>query len=181
MTIRSFNEYTPVLAKGVFIDPSAVVIGNVRLGQDCSVWPQAVIRGDMHSISIGERSNIQDGAILHITHAGPYNPDGWPLVIGDDVTVGHRALLHGCELGCRILIGNGTIVMDGTVIEDDVIVGANSLVPAGKRLDSGYLYIGSPCKKTRPLSEKEKAFFTYSSANYVKLKNQHKDTFIDHN
>ena len=181
MTIRAFHEYTPVLAKGVFIDPSAVVIGNVCLGQDCSVWPQAVIRGDMHSISIGERSNIQDGAILHITHAGPYNPDGWPLVIGDDVTVGHRALLHGCELGSRILIGNGAIVMDGTVIEDDVIVGAHSLVPAGKRLDSGYLYMGSPCKKTRPLSEKEKAFFIYSSANYVKLKNQHQDTFIDHN
>jgi len=181
MTIRAFHEYTPVLAKGVFIDPSAVIIGNVCLGQDCSVWPQAVIRGDMHSISIGERSNIQDGAILHITHAGPYNPEGWPLVIGDDVTVGHRALLHGCALGNRILIGNGAIVMDGTVIEDEVIVGANSLVPAGKRLDSGYLYMGSPCKKTRPLSEKEKAFFIYSSANYVKLKNQHLDTFIDHN
>ena len=159
MTIRTFHEYTPVLAKGVFIDPSAVVIGNVCLGQDCSVWPQAVIRGDMHSISIGERSNIQDGAILHITHAGPYNPEGWPLMIGDDVTVGHRALLHGCALGNRILIGNGAIVMDGTVIEDEVIVGANSLVPAGKRLDGGYLYMGSPCKKTRPLSEKEKAFF----------------------
>lgn len=181
MTIRAFHEYTPVLAKGVFIDPSAVVIGNVCLGQDCSVWPQAVIRGDMHSISIGERSNIQDGAILHITHAGPYNPEGWPLVIGDDVTVGHRALLHGCELGNRILIGNGAIVMDGTVIEDDVIVGANSLVPAGKRLDSGYLYMGSPCKKIRPLSEKEKAFFVYNSANYVELKNWHQDTFIDHN
>ena len=126
MTIRAFHEYTPVLAKGVFIDSSAVVIGNVYLGQDCSVWPQAVIRGDMHSISIGARCNIQDGAILHITHAGPYNPDGWPLVIGDDVTVGHRALLHGCEVGNRILIGNGAIVMDGTVIEDDVIIGANS-------------------------------------------------------
>ena len=148
MAIRAFNEYTPVLAKGVFIDPSAVVIGNVCLRQDCSVWPQAVIRGDMHSISIGKRSNIQDGAILHITHAGPYNSEGWPLVIGDDVTVGHRALLHGCTLGNRILIGNGAIVMDGTVIEDEVIVGANSLVPARKRLDSGYLYMGSPCKKT---------------------------------
>jgi len=102
----------------------------------------------MHSISIGKRSNIQDGAILHITHAGPYNSEGWPLVIGDDVTVGHRALLHGCTLGNRILIGNGAIVMDGTVIEDEVIVGANSLVPARKRLDSGYLYMGSPCKKT---------------------------------
>ena len=101
-------------------------------------------------------------------------------MIGDDVTVGHRALLHGCELGNRILIGNGAIVMDGTIIEDDVIVGANSLVPAGKRLESGYLYMGSPCKKTRPLSEKEKAFLVYSSTNYVKLKNQYQDTFRDH-
>lgn len=173
MTIRSFNEYTPILAEGVFIDPSAVVIGNVQLGQNCSVWPQAVIRGDMHSISIGDRSNIQDGAILHITHAGTYNPNGWPLTVGNDVTIGHRALLHGCQLGSRILIGNGAIIMDGAIIEDNVIVGANTLVPAGKHLESGYLYIGSPCKKNRLLNEKEIAFFTYSSANYVSLKNQH--------
>lgn len=173
MNVRQFNQHIPKISKGVFIDPSAVVIGHVAIGEHSSVWPQAVVRGDMHCISIGQRTNIQDGAILHVTHAGPYNPKGWPLVIGDDVTIGHRALLHGCQVGSRVLIGNGAIIMDGTIIEDDVIVGANTLVPSGKTLNSGYLYIGSPCKKSRPLSAKEKSFFIYSAANYVRLKDQH--------
>ncbi|MND78853.1 galactoside O-acetyltransferase [compost metagenome] len=111
--------------------------------------------------------------MLHITHAGPFNPDGYPLEIGDDVTIGHKALLHGCRVGNRVLIGMGSIVMDGAVIEDDVVLGAGSLVPPGKRLESGYLYVGSPVKQARALSDKEKAFFTYSAANYVKLKDLH--------
>ena len=131
MAIRPFQDMTPRLGERVFIDDSAVVIGDVSLGDDSSVWPQAVIRGDMHRISIGQRSSVQDGSVLHITHAGPFNADGWPLTIGDDVTIGHKALLHGCTVGNRVLIGMGAIVMDGAVIEDDVVLGAGSLVPPG--------------------------------------------------
>ncbi|BAU71728.1 gamma carbonic anhydrase family protein [Metapseudomonas furukawaii] len=171
--IRTYQGITPELGERVFVDASAVVIGDVRLGDDSSVWPLVTIRGDMHRIRIGARTSVQDGSVLHITHAGPFNPDGYPLEIGDDVTIGHKALLHGCSVGSRVLIGMGSIVMDGAVIEDDVVLGAGSLVPPGKRLESGFLYVGSPVKQARPLTEKEKAFFTYSAANYVKLKDLH--------
>ena len=174
MNIRSFQNTIPELGNAVYVDESAVVIGDVVLGDDCSVWPHAVIRGDMHRIRIGKRTSIQDGSVLHITHASSYNEAGWPLTIGDDVTIGHRAILHGCTVGNRILIGNGAIVMDGAVIEDEVIIGANALVPPGKHLESGFLYVGSPCKPARPLTEKEKSFFLYTTANYVKLKDQYR-------
>ena len=173
MNIRGFAGKAPQLGERVFVDPSAVVLGDVQLGDDCSVWPAAVIRGDMHRIRIGARTSVQDGSVLHITHAGPFNPDGYPLTIGDDVTIGHKVLLHGCTVGNRILIGMGSIVMDGAVIEDEVILGAGSLVPANKTLRSGYLYMGSPAKEVRPLSDKERAFFPYTAANYVRLKDQY--------
>ena len=170
--VRPFEGHTPQLAKGVFIDDSAVVIGDVSLGEDTSVWPLAVIRGDMHRIRIGARCSIQDGSVLHITHAGPYNPDGWPLSMGDDVTVAHQVTLHGCSIGSRVLIGMGSIVMDGAVVEDEVVIGAGSLVPPGKHLKSGYLYVGCPAKPVRELSDGERDYFGYSAANYVKLKDQ---------
>ena len=173
MSIRPFQQHTPALGERVFVDRSAVVIGDVEIGSDSSVWPLTVIRGDMHRIRIGARTSVQDGCVLHITHAGPFNPEGFPLLIGDDVTIAHKVMLHGCTVGSRILIGMGSIVMDGAVIEDDVIVGAGSLVPPGKHLVSGFLYVGSPAKQVRALSDKEKAFFTYSAGNYVKLKDQH--------
>ena len=173
MSIRSFQGHTPQLGARAFVDPGAVVIGDVVLGDDCSVWPLAVIRGDMHRIRIGARTSIQDGSVLHITHAGPFNPDGYPLEIGDDVTVGHKVTLHGCRIGSRVLVGMGAIVMDGVVVEDEVVIGAGSLVPPGKTLESGFLYVGSPAKQARPLNDKERAFFAYSAANYVKLKDQH--------
>jgi carbonic anhydrase/acetyltransferase-like protein (isoleucine patch superfamily) len=173
MQIRPFRGKQPALGQAVFVDPTAVVIGDVELGDDCSVWPQTVIRGDMHRIRIGARTSIQDGSVLHITHAGPFNPDGYPLQIGDDVTVGHKVLLHGCSVGSRVLIGMGSIVMDGAVVEDEVILGAGSLVPAQRTLESGYLYMGSPAKQVRPLTEKELSFFTYTAGNYVKLKDEH--------
>lgn len=172
-SLRPFQGVLPQLGKEVFIDQSAVVIGQVVLGDDCSVWPTAVIRGDMHFIRIGARTSIQDGAILHITHAGPFNPDGYPLQIGDDVTVGHSANLHGCTIGNRVLVGMGSTVLDGAVVEDEVVIGAGSLVPPGKRLESGYLYVGSPVRQARPLKESERNFFRYSAQNYVKLKNQY--------
>lgn len=173
MTLRTYQNLTPALGERAFVDRSAVVIGDVEIGADSSIWPLTVIRGDMHRIRIGQRTSVQDGCVLHITHAGPFNPDGFPLLIGDDVTIAHKVMLHGCTVGSRILIGMGSIVMDGAVIEDEVIVGAGSLVPPGKVLESGFLYVGSPVKQARALTDKERAFFTYSAANYVKLKDLH--------
>ena len=173
MAIRRFAQHTPKVGPRVFVDRSAVVLGDVEIGEDSSVWPLTVVRGDMHHIRIGARTSVQDGSVLHITHAGPFNPDGFPLLIGDDVTIGHKVMLHGCTLGNRILVGMGCTIMDGAVVEDEVIIGAGSLVPPGKRLESGYLYVGTPVKQARPLTDKERAFFPYSAANYVKLKDQH--------
>ncbi|TNF35701.1 MAG: gamma carbonic anhydrase family protein [Gammaproteobacteria bacterium] len=173
MTIRSYQEFTPLLGERVFVDDTALVLGDVHIGDDSSVWPMTTIRGDMHRIRIGARTSIQDNSVLHITHDGPFSPQGWPLVIGDDCTIGHRAILHGCTLGSRVLIGMGAVVMDGAVIDDDVVVGANSLVAPGKHLASGWVYMGSPAKPVRELSAREREFFTYSSHNYVKLKDLH--------
>jgi len=173
MNIRPYQDKRPLLGERVYVDPSAVVIGDVELGADSSVWPLAVIRGDMHRIRIGARTSVQDGSVLHITHAGPFNPDGFALTVGDEVTVGHKVTLHGCTLGSRILVGMGAIIMDGAVVEDEVVIGAGTLVPPGKRLESGFLYVGSPARQARPLTEKERAFFSYSAQNYVKLKDQY--------
>ncbi|MEM8944542.1 MAG: gamma carbonic anhydrase family protein [Planctomycetota bacterium] len=171
--LRSYQGVVPTLGEHVYIDAAALVIGNVVLGDDVSVWPGAVIRGDMHSIRVGHRSNVQDNAVLHITHASDYNPGGWPLTIGDDVVVGHSAILHGCTVGDRVLVGIGAIVNDGATIEDEVIVGAGCLVPPGKTLASGFVYVGNPCRRLRPVTDDERRFFTYSPANYVKLKDQY--------
>lgn len=173
MAIRIFNKRLPECGARVFIDPSAVVIGDVQLGDDCSVWPHTVIRGDMHQIRIGARTSVQDGSVLHITHASSFNPGGYPLIIGDDVTIGHQVLLHGCTIGSRVLIGMGSIVMDGARIDDEVIVGAGSLVSPGKHLLSGYLYMGRPVQQVRALTEQEIAFFTYGAGNYVRLKDDY--------
>lgn len=173
MNIRNYKDKTPNLAEGVFVDPSAVVIGDVAIGKDSSVWPLSSIRGDMTSITIGERTTIQDGSNLHSTHASDFNPGGYPLSIGDDVSVGHQAMLHGCTIGSRVLVGMQSIVMDGAIVEDDVIIAAGSLVPPGKTLESGYLYVGRPAKQSRKLTEKELAFFTYVAANYVKVKDDY--------
>ncbi|MDB3856482.1 gamma carbonic anhydrase family protein [Halieaceae bacterium] len=171
--LRPHRGISPSIGSRVLIDPSSVVIGDVSIGDDSSVWPQVAIRGDMHSITIGKRTSIQDGAVLHITHAGPFNPDGFALSVGDDVAIAHHVTLHGCTIGNRVLIGLGSIIMDGASVEDEVVVGANSLVPPGKRLRSGYLYTGSPARETRALNDKEIDFFRYSANNYVKLKDEH--------
>lgn len=172
-SVRSYEGHTPQLAAGVFVDCSAVVIGDVEIGQDSSVWPLTVIRGDMHHIRIGQRTSVQDGSVLHITHASDFYPGGFPLIIGDEVTIGHQAMLHGCTIGNQVLIGMKAMVMDGAVIEDKVILGAGAVVPPGKILESGFVYKGNPAKQARPLTEKELNFFPYTAGNYVKLKDKH--------
>jgi len=169
MSIRSHGGVHPKIADDVYIDPDSVVIGDVGIGAGSSVWPMTVIRGDIHRIRIGERTSVQDGSILHVTHAGPYNPDGFPLIIGDDVTIGHKAMLHGCTIGNRILIGMAAVIMDGAIVHNEVIIAAGTLVPPGKVLESGYLYKGNPARQARPLTEKELTFFNYTSKRYVDL------------
>jgi carbonic anhydrase/acetyltransferase-like protein (isoleucine patch superfamily) len=171
--IRGYRGGLPTLAAGVWIDESAQVIGDVSLGLDASVWPMAVVRGDVNHIRIGARTNVQDGAVLHVTHDGPYTPGGAPLLIGDDVTIGHGAILHACTVGDRCLIGMGARVLDEVVIEDEVFVAAGSLVSPGKRLLSGFLYRGSPATQARPLTPKEIAHLKYSAEHYVRLKDEY--------
>ncbi len=173
MTIRSYQGITPTYDNSVYIDESSVLVGDISLGKDSSVWPLVAARGDVNYIRIGERTNIQDGSILHLTRATNSNPNGYPLIIGDDVTVGHKVMLHGCQLGNRILVGMGAIVMDNVIVEDDVIIGGGSLVPPNKRLESGHLYVGSPVKQVRPLTEQERAFLKVSADNYVQLKDEY--------
>ncbi len=171
--LRSFKNTRPQLGQRVMVDASSVVVGEVDLQDDVSIWPLVAIRGDVNRVVIGKRSNIQDGSVLHVTHKSSYNPEGNPLIVGEDVTVGHKAMLHGCTIGNRVLVGMGSILLDGVIVEDDVMIGAGSLVPPGKRLVSGYLYLGSPVKQVRKLTEAEVAGLLYSSNNYVGWKDDY--------
>ncbi|WP_199886108.1 gamma carbonic anhydrase family protein [Pseudoalteromonas sp. T1lg23B] len=171
--LRSYKGIKPKLAEGVYVDTSSVLVGDITLGKDSSIWPLVAARGDVNYIKIGERTNVQDGSVLHLTRATKSNPKGYPLIIGDDVTIGHKVMLHGCTLGNRILVGMGAIVMDNVTVEDDVIIGGGALVPPNKTLESGHLYVGSPAKKSRPLSDDELAFLKISAQNYVQLKDEY--------
>lgn len=173
MAIRPYQNVHPAIAAGAFVDDVALVIGDVTIGEDASLWPMVVARGDVHRIVIGARSNIQDGSVLHVTQPNRFTPGGHPTIIGSDVTVGHRVILHGCTVEDFALIGMGSTVLDGAIIRSRVLLGAGSLVPPGKELESGYLWLGSPVKKVRPLTEDELAYFEYSAAHYVALKNRH--------
>ncbi|MGH8373372.1 MAG: gamma carbonic anhydrase family protein [Gammaproteobacteria bacterium] len=173
MPIHPFETERPIIGQRVYLHDTTVVIGQVRIADDASLWPYVVARGDVNRISIGARSNIQDLTMLHVTHDGPYSPGGFPLVIGEDVTVGHKCLLHACEIGDRCLIGMGSIVMDGVVIENEVLLGAGSLVSPGKRLISGYLYRGNPLRQIRELRDEEREMLRYSAGHYVRLKDKY--------
>jgi len=168
--IRSFNGVHPRIGANSYIDESAVVIGDVEMGENCSVWPLTVIRGDSNIIRIGNDVNIQDGSVLHVTHDGEFSPGGAELHIGNEVTIGHKVLLHGCRVGNCCLVGMGSIVADNVVVEDRVMIGSGSLVPPNKVLESGYLYLGSPVKRLRALNEREIEFLSYVAEHYVLLK-----------
>jgi carbonic anhydrase/acetyltransferase-like protein (isoleucine patch superfamily) len=176
MTIRSYQGKNPHIAASAYVDDSAVVIGDVTIGEDSSLWPQVVARGDVNIITIGSRTNIQDGSVLHVTHDGKYTPGGYALTVGDNVTVGHRVILHACTIGDLCLIGMASTIMDGAVLEPKVMLGAGSLVPGGKQLEGGYLYVGTPAKQVRPLTEEELESLAYSADHYVQVKNSHQQT-----
>ncbi len=173
MAIRSFKGKTPRFGERCYIDESCVLVGEISCGDDVSFWPFVAARGDVNSMKIGHRTNIQDATVLHVTRVSESNPDGFPLIIGNDVTIGHKCMLHGCTLGDRILVGMGAIIMDGAVVEDDVFVGAGCLVPPNKTLKSGYLYVGSPAKQARKLTDSELAFLKISADNYLVTKDEH--------
>lgn len=171
--IKAYRNILPTLGANTYIDATSVVIGDVYIGNESSIWPLVAIRGDVNHIRVGERSNIQDGSVVHVSRKSPLTPKGFPTIIGNDVTVGHKVMLHGCELKNRILVGMGAIVMDGVVVEDDVIIAAGSLVPPRMHLQSGYLYKGSPAKQSRLLTGDEIGFLKTTAANYVKLKDEY--------
>jgi carbonic anhydrase/acetyltransferase-like protein (isoleucine patch superfamily) len=169
MNIRPFRNISPQLGARVFVDASAVVIGRVKLGDDVSVWPTVVIRGDVNEVTIGARSNVQDGSVLHVTSPNPQLPSGIPMIVGEGVTIGHGCVLHGCTIGNFCLIGMGAIVLDGAVLDDYVFVGAGAVVTPGKRLASG-MYVGSPARRVRDLTAAEIANLHESAAHYVEVK-----------
>lgn len=171
--IRSFQGIVPKLGERVYIDEQAAVIGDVTLGDDVSVWPMAVIRGDVNYIKIGDACSIQDGAVLHVTHDGPYSKGGTPLLLGQGITIGHQAVLHACTIEDYCLIGMGALILDKVLIQHHVMVAAGSIVPPAKVLESGHLYLGNPAKAVRKLNEKELEQLEYSAQHYVRLKNKY--------
>jgi carbonic anhydrase/acetyltransferase-like protein (isoleucine patch superfamily) len=174
MALRDYQGTSPQLGARVYVDECALVIGRVSLGDDASIWPFAVARGDVNRIEIGARTNIQDGSVLHVVHDGPFNAGGLPLIIGDDVTVGHKAMLHAARIGHRCLIGMAAVVLDGAEIDDEVMVAAGSVVPPGKHLASHGLYLGNPAKRVRELTNQEIEKLLYSAQQYVKIKDAHR-------
>ncbi|MBI5329288.1 MAG: gamma carbonic anhydrase family protein [Betaproteobacteria bacterium] len=169
MPIEPYRGIHPKLGRNVYIHPTATIIGDVILGDEVSIWPHVVIRGDVNSIRIGARTNIQDSSILHVTHRRDEAHEGASLVIGERVTVGHGVILHGCTVGDECLIGMGSLVMDRAVVEPRVLLGAGSLVPEKRVLQSGWLYLGRPVRQVRRLDEAELVSFHYQAERYVQL------------
>ena len=173
MNIRNYLDHKPIIGDRCYIDAQSTVIGKVTMADDVSIWPMAVVRGDVSHIIIGSRCNIQDGSVLHVTSSSPFNDRDYPLTIGDDVTIGHNATLHACTIEDASLIGMNSIVLDSAHIESNVLIAAGSVVPPGKRLQSGYLYKGNPVQQARALKGSELEYFLFSSKHYVTLKDQY--------
>ena len=172
MPVHPYNGTWPKIHDSAFIAPGAQIIGDVEIGPESSVWFNCVVRGDVHHIRIGARTNIQDGSILHVS-TGTH-----PTLIGDDVLVGHMALLHGCTLEARAFVGLGAIVMDGAVVEGDAMLAAGSLLAPGKRLPAGELWTGRPARFTRALSADEIAFNRTGAPHYVEVAQRYRDQII---
>lgn len=172
--LRSFNQISPTLGERVYVDPDCTIIGDVKIADDSSIWPCTVIRGDVNFIRIGARTNIQDGTIIHVSHDGPHGkPIGFATIIGDDVTIGHGAIIHACTIEDGCLIGMGSTVLDGAVVKKNGFVGAGAVIPPGKTVGSGELWLGNPAKCVRKLNEKEIEQLYYSAAHYVRLKDKY--------
>jgi carbonic anhydrase/acetyltransferase-like protein (isoleucine patch superfamily) len=171
--IQPYLKTQPSIETSAYIHPSATIIGDVSVGENSSIWPGVVVRGDVNHIRIGHGTNVQDLSMLHVSHKSSWDPKGAPLIIGNNVTIGHSVILHGCTLEDECLIGMGSIVMDKVTVQKHVLLGAGSLVPEGKVLESGYLYLGRPAKKVRKLTDKEMERFMYSANHYMKLSNKY--------
>jgi len=171
--IYRFMREQPRIGQRVFVSAQACVNGSVTLGDDVSVWPMAVIRGDVNHIEIGSRCNIQDGSVLHVTHEGPYSPKGGALILADDITVGHGVILHACTIGHRCLVGMGANVMDGAILEDECMIAAGALVSPGTVVKSRTLWKGNPARMARPLTEQQVTMLHYSAEHYVRLKDHY--------
>jgi carbonic anhydrase/acetyltransferase-like protein (isoleucine patch superfamily) len=166
--IRSYRGRTPQIAATAYIDAQAVVIGDVTIGEHSSVWPCVVIRGDVHYIRIGARTNVQDGSVLHVMR------NEWPLVLGDNVTVGHGVVLHGCTIESRCLIGMGSIILNGAKIGTGSIVAAGTLVPEGTEVPPGSLFMGHPGKFRRALNPIDQQSIDHYAQRYVEYKETYK-------
>ncbi len=173
MPIESYLDILPQIGERVFLHASSQVIGDVKIGDDSSIWCNTILRGDVNRIVVGRGTNVQDLTMGHISHKTVEKPEGSPLIIGDYVTVGHSVVLHGCSIGNECLIGIGSIILDDAVVQDRVMVGAGSLVPPGKVLESGKLYIGRPAKAVRELTQEELGHLRYSAEHYIRLKDDY--------
>lgn len=173
MALRPYRGIEPVVAASAYVDLAAVVIGDVEIGPDSSIWPCTVIRGDVQRIRVGARTNVQDGAIVHVTHDGPYTPGGFATHIGDDVTIGHAAVIHACTIEDACLIGMHATVLDGAIVRRHGFVGAGAVVAPGKVVGEGELWLGNPARFVRKLSDEEIRRLYYSAEKYVELKNDY--------
>ncbi len=174
MNLRPYLEHVPVVGERVYVDQAASLIGDVVLGDDVSLWPGVVVRGDVNFIRVGARTNIQDGTIVHVIHDGPLAKlGGFATVICNDVTIGHKAIVHACRIEDAALIGMGAIVLDGAVVQKHGFVGAGALVAPGKVVGGGELWLGNPAKKVRMLSDAEIEALYYSAQHYVRLKDHY--------
>ena len=170
--LKPYKGKLPIVSSTAFIENSAQIIGDVTIGDESSVWFNAIVRGDVNYIRIGKRTNIQDGTVIHVTH------DSHPTILEDDITVGHSVSIHGCVIRSRALIGIGAIILDGAEVESDCIIAAGSLVAEGKKIPSGWLAMGAPAKPVRELTPQERKKLLEYAQNYIKYKNEYMEPKI---
>ena len=180
VTIMPFNGKTPQIHDSAFIAPGCRIIGDVTIGEQASIWYNCVIRGDANRVVIGARSNIQDGSVVHCDHASPHAPNGYPALIGDDVLIGHMAMVHGCTIKNNGFVGLGAIVMNGCTIESHGMLGAGALLPEGKTIGERELWVGRPAKMVRTLDDAALAIIGLGIPGYVENAKAHKKAVAEH-